>query len=317
MKKASVAKKVKALVLFSGGLDSLLALRLLSRQGIETTALIFKSYFFGSQRAVDVCEKNKINYKVIDFADEHLAMVKNPKHGYGRAANPCIDCHALMLKKARQVMEEQGYDFVATGEVLGQRPMSQNYQALQTVAKESGLDGFLVRPLSAKLLPPTQAEESGLVDRQQLLAIQGRSRKQQLALAKAHNLTGFSSPAGGCLLTEKVFGQRLKELFAIQPDCNGNDIELLKLGRHFWHDKIKIVVGRDEQENKHLKELYRHGDILITMQNYSGPTTLIRNYGHGRPPSEVIARAKQLTQHYSVKARQQKDVKFTVQVDKN
>ncbi len=310
-------KKVKALVLFSGGLDSSLAVELLTRQGIEVTALIFKSYFFNGQRAINVCQKNKINYKVIEFADEHLAMVKNPKHGYGRAANPCIDCHALMLKKAKEIMEQEGYDFVATGEVLGQRPMSQNYQALHTVAKQSGLDGYLVRPLSAKCLPITQAEQDGLVDRQQLLNIQGRSRKRQLALAKSYGLSGFSSPAGGCLLTEKVFGQRLKELFNYHPDCDGNDVELLKHGRHFWQDKVKIVVGRNEQENNQLEKLRRSGDVLITLDNYNGPTALVRNYSPADIPDQAIERAKQLTQYYAPKARHQTDVQFSVQVDKN
>lgn len=310
-------KKTKALVLFSGGLDSSLAMEILKRQGIEVIALIFKSYFFDGQRAIQVCQKNEINFKIIEFTEEHLAMVKKPKYGYGKAANPCIDCHALMLKKAKKIMYQERYDFVATGEVLGQRPMSQNFKALNIVTQESGLEGYLVRPLSAKKLPVTQAEEKGLVIRDKLLDIQGRSRKRQLALAKSYQLSGFGSPAGGCLLTEKIFGQRLKELFNYQPDCDGNDVELLKYGRHFWQERVKLVVGRDAQENKRLEKLWRPGDILITMSNYNGPTTLVRNYGQDKISSQVITQTKQLTQRYSTKARHQKDVEFELKIDKN
>ena len=207
-------------------------------------------------------------------------------------------------------MHQEGYDFVATGEVLGQRPMSQNFKALKIVAQESGLDGFLLRPLSAKKLNITQIEQAGLVLRDKLLDIQGRSRKKQLALAKQYKLIGFSAPAGGCLLTDKIFAQRLKEFFNYCPDCDGNDIELLKYGRHFWQGKNKIIIGRNAAENKKIEQLWRPRDTLIIMSNYNGPTTLIRNYGHAKISLAAIKRAKQLTQFYSTPARLQTDVKF-------
>ena len=305
-----MSRQIKSLVLFSGGLDSFLAIKLLEQQQTQVTALVFRSYFFNEDKAVQVCRQNKINFKVIDFSAEHLSMVKNPKHGYGKAANPCIDCHALMLKWAKKIMRQKGYDFIATGEVLGQRPMSQNFKALKIVAQESGLDGLLLRPLSAKKLDITQIEQTGLVARDKLLDIQGRSRKKQLALAKQYKLIGFSTPAGGCLLTDKIFAQRLKKLFNYYPDCGGNDIELLKYGRHFWQGKNKIIVGRYAAENEKIEQLWRFGDTLIIMSNYNGPTTLIRNYSRSKIFLTAIKRAKKLTQFYSTPARLQTDVKF-------
>ncbi len=307
---------VKALVLFSGGLDSLLAAEILRRQNIQITALIFQSYFFGPERAVQVARLNNFDYQVVNFSRRHLSMVKAPRYGYGRAANPCIDCHGLMFRRAVEIMRREQYDFIASGEVLGQRPMSQNRHALALVAELSGASDFLLRPLSAGLLPPTKPELSGLVDRRQLLSIRGRSRRLQLSLAKQYGLQGYNSPAGGCLLTEKVFGQRLKELFNHRPDCDGNDVELLKYGRHFWQEQVKIVVGRDELENKQIEKLCRPGDILVIMSNYNGPSTLLRNYGQGKITTPAIKRAQQLTQYYSTKARRQKDVRFSLRVDK-
>ena len=312
-----MSRQIKALVLLSGGLDSLLAVKLLEQQHIQVTALVFKSYFFNEYKAIQVCRQNKINFKVIDFSEEHLAMVKNPQYGYGKAANPCIDCHSLMLKWAKKIMCQTGYDFVATGEVLGQRPMSQNFKALKIVAQVSGLDGLLLRPLSAKNLNITQVERAGLVARNKLLDIQGRSRKKQLALAKQYALNGFSAPAGGCLLTDKIFGQRLKELFNCYPACAGYDIELLKYGRHFWQGKNKIVIGRHAAENEKIAQLWRSGDILVIMSNYNGPTTLIRHYGRSKISLAAIKRAQKLTQIYSTPARLQTDVKFRLKIDKN
>ncbi len=307
-----MSKPVKALVLFSGGLDSLLAIKLLEAQDIQVTALIFKSYFFNEIKAVKICRHNKINYKVANFSRKHLNIVKKPKYGYGKAINPCIDCHSLMLKEAKKIMRQEKYDFIATGEVLGQRPMSQNIKALKIVAREANLDNLLLRPLSAKKLNATQMEKDGLILRDKLLDIQGRSRKRQLALAKKYNLLSFSTPAGGCILTNQIFAQRLKKLFEYKPNCNGNDIELLKYGRHFWENKNKIIVGRNAIENKKLEKLWQNGDFLVMMLNYNGPTTLIRNYGRPKASATAIKRAKKLTQFYSTSARLKTNIEFKI-----
>jgi len=305
-----IKEKPKALVLFSGGLDSILAALFLKKQKIKVVGITFTSYFFGPEKAKEAAKKIGIFLKIVDFSKEHLKVVKKPKYGYGKSMNPCIDCHILMLKKAKEVMEKENFDFVATGEVLGERPMSQNREALEIVEKESSLKGYLLRPLSARLLPKTIPEKLLLVDREKLLDIKGRSRKRQIELAKEFKIKEYPTPAGGCLLTDLEFGKRLKKLFEIFPGCQGNDIELLKLGRHFWEGKVKIIVGRNEKENEEIKKLIRKGDILIEMKNYPGPTTLIRNYGKRKNLNKIIEKAKKLTQFYSRKSRGKKDINF-------
>jgi tRNA U34 2-thiouridine synthase MnmA/TrmU len=230
-------------------------------------------------------------------------MVKNPRYGYGKAINPCIDCHMLMLKKAKAIMKKGKFDFVATGEVLGERPMSQNKQALELIKKQSGLQSYLLRPLSAKLLAPTIPEKDGLVNGNKLLNISGRSRKRQIALAKKWGIKEYPTPAGGCLLTDLQFAQRLKELFIKWPDCQGNDVQLIKLGRHFWVDNNKIIVGRHEQENKEIKKLAQKGDILIEPKDFPGPTILIR--GKPKLSKESLIKAKELMLKYSPKLKKQ------------
>jgi hypothetical protein len=226
--------------------------------------------------------------------------------------NPCIDCHALMFKKAKEIMKKDKFDFVATGEVLGERPMSQNLNSLKLIEKESGLTGYLLRPLSAKLLEPTVPEKNGLVDRNKLFDIAGRSRKPQMALAKKWGIREYPAPAGGCLLTELVLGQRLKELLEIHPKCEADDINILKYGRHTWFGKAKIVVGRDNEENQIIKRISRKGDIVFEMKDYPGPVTLVRNYS-GKPISpEIIKKAQELTMYYSAKTRDLTEmVRFT------
>ena len=294
-------KKNRGLVLFSGGLDSILTVKLLQEQRIKVTGLTFVSYFFDADLAKKAAKNLGIKLKIIDFSEEHLAMVKNPQYGYGKAINPCIDCHILMLKKAKKIMKQEKFDFVATGEVLGERPMSQNKQALELIEKQSGLQGYLLRPLSAKLLAPTIPEKKELVDRNKLLDISGRSRKRQIALAKKWGIKEYPTPAGGCLLTDLQFAQRLKELFIKWPDCQGNDVQLLKLGRHFWVKDNKIIVGRNEQENKEIKKLAQKGNILIEPKDFPGPTILIRS----KPKlfKESLIKAKELMIKYSPKLK--------------
>jgi len=323
-------KKVKALVLFSGGLDSILTAKILMEQEIKVFPIFFKSYFFGPEIAQKSAKEIELKLKVFDISREQLEIVKKPKFGYGQSMNPCLDCHILMLKKAKELMKGNSHgririsrakrglrflhaDFVATGEVLGERPMSQNKRALELVEKESSLSGYLLRPLSAKLLKPTISEEKGLVNREKLLDIKGRSRKGQIELAKRFKISFYPTPAGGCLLTDLEFGKKLKELFEKYPKCQGGDIELLKIGRHFWEGKIKIIVGRSRQENLKMKKLAKKGDILIEMENYPGPTTLIRNYYKKKKISEkILEKAKSLTKFYSTKTRDKKDVRFKI-----
>ena len=319
-------KKIKAIILFSGGLDSILAAKILQEQGIELLGITFKSYFFNGDQAKKAAKEIGLPLEALDFSKEHLKMVKNPKYGYGKAMNPCIDCHILMLKIAKKMMKKQGgMRFVVTGDVLGERPMSQNKKALELIEKESGLKGYLLRPLSAKLLEPTIPEKLDWVDREKLSDIRGRSRKKQLALAKKYKIKEYPTPAGGCLLTDLEFGKRLKELLEICPKCGGNDIELLKLGRHFWESNVKIIVGRNEEENKKIEKIacppqffakQKFGrDILIEMKNYPGPLTLIRNYNKTRfakIKNSAIEKAKELTQHYSTRSRFKKDIKFDI-----
>ncbi len=306
-------RKIKALVLFSGGLDSILAAKILMEQEIKLKGITFKSYFFNVEQAKKAAKQIKLPLKIIDFSKEHLKTVKNPRHGYGKAMNPCIDCHILMLKTAKMIMKKEKFDFIITGDVLGERPMSQNKQALELIEKESSLTGYLLRPLSAKLLKPTIPEKLGWVNREKLLDIFGRSRKKQIALAKKYKIKEYPTPAGGCLLTDLEFAKRLRELLKIYPKCTGNDIELLRLGRHFLENRTKIIVGRNEQEDKIIKRLAKRQDVLIEMKNYPGPLTLIRSYERGKISKNIIKKAQKLTQYYSTKARHKKDIEFSVE----
>lgn len=305
-------KKVSALILFSGGLDSILAAEILKRQGINVKGVTFKSYFFDSEGAENIARKISIDLKVVDFSERHLEVVKDPEHGYGKNINPCIDCHMLMLKEAKKIMEEEDFDFVATGEVLGERPMSQNKESLKIVQEKSSLDGYLLRPLSAKLLEKTVPEQKGWVERSKLLDISGRSRKTQMELAEKFGIEEYPTPAGGCLLTDPDFEQRLRELLGVKSNPEGNDIELLKYGRHFLEKQTKIVVGREEEENKKIRSLAKEKDVIIEMKNYPGPTTLIRTYNE-KVPDKDLEEAKRLTKYYSTKSRDKKDVEFKIE----
>ena len=248
---------MKALGLLSGGLDSVLAFKLILNQGIKAEAIKFVSPFFDdSFYAKNISEKFGIPLKIMYLGKEYLKLIKNPKHGYGSGMNPCIDCHVFMLKKAKQYAKKIKADFIFTGDVLGERPMSQNMKALNTIESETRLKNKILRPLSAKLLPETVAEKNGWVDRNKLLDIKGRSRKKQLELAKKFKIKIYASPGGGCLLTEKEFSAKLRDLIKHKKRINEKDIELLKIGRHFRFKNNKIIVGRNEKENELLKTTY-------------------------------------------------------------
>lgn len=269
-------RAVQALGLLSGGLDSTLAVRVLQEQGVEVLGLTFRSCFFGTDKAEAAAKYLDVPLRTIDFTEEHLRLVRNPPHGYGRRMNPCIDCHALMLRHAGQVMQAEGYDFIFTGEVLGERPMSQNRGALRLVAEESGYPDLVLRPLSAQLLPATKPEREGLIDRERLLAIRGRSRKPQMELARTYGLTDYPTPAGGCKLTDPNFSERLKDLFDHRQVVTVRHVELLKLGRHFrLSPTVKVVMGRNEEENHRLLSLRESGDTHLVVVGPPGPDSLI------------------------------------------
>ena len=294
----------KALGLISGGLDSTLAAMTLMRQGIEVTGISFVTPFFGAGKARIAAEKIGFPLIVSEISDIHLQMVKDPKYGYGRNMNPCIDCHAMMFRLAGEIMEKEGFDFLFSGEVLGQRPMSQNANALRSVANHCDYTDKVLRPLSAKLLPITPMEEAGLVDRDLLLDIQGRSRKPQQALAVKWGYLDYPSSGGGCLLTESGFSDRLRDLFEHDPQASVNDVELLKVGRQFrLSDKCKLVLGRNQGDNDAMSTLIETDQNLLRCANHSGPLGLlcgpadasilaaaagiVASYGKGKDEAEV------------------------------
>ncbi|MCP4681567.1 MAG: tRNA 4-thiouridine(8) synthase ThiI [Desulfobacterales bacterium] len=287
---------MKALCVFSGGLDSMLAACLIRAQGIDVLALFFETPFFTSERPRKSALSMDLPFKVVDITERHLEIVKHPKHGYGANANPCIDCHTLMFRVAGEMLEQEGASFILTGEVLGQRPMSQNRHSLSLIKSESGLDGLLLRPLSARHLPLTTPEKEGWVDRDLLKDFHGRSRKPQMELARRLGIKDYPAPAGGCLLTEKVFSQRLKDLLTSQADIKTREIELLKLGRHFrLSSHAKIVVGRDKAENERISALSGDRDIILTALTVPGPTVLMS----GEHLQESLELAAAITLAYS------------------
>ncbi len=287
---------MKALALLSGGLDSALAVKVIREQGIDVLALHFYTGFCITERKrrMDVlAEDDPRRYKndalatarsmgvpveVLDISQEYIRMVTKPKHGYGANANPCIDCRVFMLRSAAEHLEEFGASFIITGEVLNQRPMSQRRPTLGIIEKEAGLDRLVLRPLSAKLLPVTIPEERGWVDRERLLAIEGRSRKPQIELAARYGITGFAQPAGGCcFLADETYAERFHELLAHKPDreLTQDEVMLLGAGRHFrLTDSVKVIVGRDRLENNLLAR-YKSGRIFLTCTVVGSPSVLI------------------------------------------
>ena len=278
--------KTKALVLFSGGLDSILAVKMLQAQKIAITAVCFESNFYDAKKAKEEAKKLDIDLKVVDIQKEMLALVKNPFSGYGKNLNPCIDCHSLMIKKAGAIAKSDGFDFVATGEVLGQRPFSQNKQALEKVKDLSGVE--VLRPLSAKLLNETEIEKNKILIRGLLGRIQGRTREGQIELARKYKLKDYPLPAGGCLLTDSGFSERLGKMLEYWTECECKDVALLKYGRVFWanylskkeNQKILIIVGRNKDDNEALKRLAKQGDFMVELKDINGPVTLIRLKGN-------------------------------------
>ena len=305
---------MKAIALLSGGLDSTLAARVMMEQGLELEALNFMTVFctctnrgatcLASQKAVETLG---IPLRVFNVSEEYLSVVKHPKHGYGSNMNPCIDCRIFMLKRAKAYMEASGAAFIVTGEVLGQRPMSQRRDAMRLIEKEAGLEGLILRPLSAKGLPVTIPEKEGWVDREKLLKIQGRSRKPQIELAGHYGIHDYPCPAGGCLLTDPGFAKRIKDLMAHNPDFSLNDVHLLKMGRHFrLSHGVKLIVGRNEEENQKIQTFAQGEDILLKVSSFPGPLSLLR----GKLEQEDLEKAAAITAHYS-KAKGSMDIEVT------
>ncbi|MBU0759881.1 MAG: 7-cyano-7-deazaguanine synthase [Candidatus Omnitrophica bacterium] len=273
----------KAVALFSGGLDSMLAIKLMMEQGVEVYALNFLTIFCTCtskgcmHQATKAAKELGVPLKVMNITREYMEIVRNPKYDRGRNMNPCIDCRIFTFVKAREYMEEIDASFVVTGEVLGQRPMSQRRQAMEIIERESGLRGLIVRPLSASLFEPTMPEKQGIVDRERLLDIQGRQRERQFKLAEELGINDYPCPAGGCLLTDKGFSSRLKDLFKYKPDYTLSDLHLLKIGRQFRiSEKTKLIVGRNEKENKALLNFAEPDDYIFDVVGIPSPIGLAR-----------------------------------------
>lgn len=276
---------MKAIALLSGGLDSTLAIKLIKDQGIDVIALNFTSPFCtctsknsSCSSAVKSAKELGVPLIVVAKGLDYFKIVENPKFGYGTNMNPCIDCRIYIFKKAKEIMEKEGANFLISGEVVGQRPMSQKRHILKLIEKESGVEDILVRPLSAKLLPPTLPERMGWIDRESLLAISGRSRQAQIEIAKKNNID-YPCPAGGCLLTDKFIANRLKDLFKYKKNYTLEDIKLLKIGRHIRiSEKLKVIVGRDETECIKLTNSFvPNKDIIIYCIAPKGPALLIKD----------------------------------------
>ncbi len=293
-------KKIKAVGLLSGGLDSTLALKVVQDQEIDIVALNFATPFCQCDKKEDGCKKRvfeiakqlNIELKIIGLGQEYIEMVKQPKYGYGSNLNPCIDCRIMTFKKAKEFMEQIGASFIITGEVLGQRPMSQNRKSMSIIEKETGLEGYILRPLSAKFFEPTVPEKMGWVDRDKLLNIEGRSRRKQYELVKEYNLTQFGCPGGGCLLTDPYFSRVFKDL--IKSDMfNIENVNLVKNGRYFSLSKdLKLISGRDEKENNIILNFLKEDDVLIEPDGLTtkGPTGLLR--GKIKDKYDIILAAK-------------------------
>lgn len=287
----------KALGITSGGLDSILAGLILRDQGLHVEWVCFETPFFSSEKAQKAARMTRIPLTVKNITATYLDMLTDPHCGYGQYMNPCLDCHALMLRIAGHMMRNKGFDFLFSGEVVGQRPMSQTKSSLRYVEKNSGFNGYILRPLSALTLPETIPEKLGMVDRGRLHGITGRSRKIQIELAEKFNITDYPAPGGGCLLTDKGYTTRLKDLFAHQNAFTENELHLLKHGRHIrLDDMTKIIVGRTKVDNENILRYHDPvNDLVIKVERYPGPITLMPGGGG----TETIHLAARICAAYS------------------
>ncbi|MCS7097341.1 MAG: 7-cyano-7-deazaguanine synthase [Candidatus Methanomethylicia archaeon] len=290
--------KPKALVLLSGGLDSILATKIVLDQGIEVEAVHFVTPFYNCDynSIIKFSEELGIKIHIINLGQEFLDIVMNPKHGYGSQMNPCIDCRILMFKKAWDLANKINANFLVTGEVLNERPFSQRFEIMMLIERETGLEGKILRPLSAKLLPPTESEKKGWINREKLFAIKGRRRIPQIKLAEKLGIKDYPSPSGGCLLVDPSFTRRLRDHLKHEGKITLKDAFLLTIGRHFRVNSVKIVVGRNKEENEELLSIARDYKIQYLMvKDYKGPITLII----GKIFPEIIEIAAAITVRYS------------------
>ena len=296
--------KRKALALLSGGLDSTLAVKMMLDMGIDVEALNFTSPFCTctgknsgcKSEAVRVAQEFDIPIKVVHKGLDYLEIVRNPRHGYGKGLNPCVDCRIYLLRKAKEQMLESGADFIITGEVLGQRPMSQRRDTLRVIERESGLEGLLLRPLSAQHFEPTIPEQEGWVDRDKLLAIKGRSRKEQFQLADELDVTNYPCPAGGCLLTELSFVPKVRDIFDHCDELNLRDFRMLKIGRHFrLARRTKVIIGRDEGDNNLLEASMQPDETALSWLDGKSPLGVIT----GNQDSECLDLACRILIRYT------------------
>jgi tRNA U34 2-thiouridine synthase MnmA/TrmU len=313
----SIPGKIKAVALMSGGLDSNLAVRLIHDMGIEVSGVHFTGPFCMCNRGTGGCifyakkiaAELGIEFSTRNLGEEYLRIVTQPEHGYGSGMNPCLDCRIMMFRKAKEMMEKAGASFIMTGEVLGQRPMSQLRDKLRIIERDSGLKGLILRPLSARHLPPTKPEKDGLVNREKLLDIRGRGRRPQIELADRLELGDYPCPAGGCLLTDKHFSERLREHLEHAGNLQMTHIAKLKLGRHFrLPSGAKLIVGRDQQENEKLENLVDGKSALLTPLSVKGPAAaLMGSEGPGRDiqlAAEILAAYCKDTQDVRIAVRQ-------------
>lgn len=297
----------KAVALLSGGLDSMLAVRVMLDQGVPVTAIRFITHFGCDPVSAGSCGHDVeplmklwghlgLDVKMSHLGQDYIEMVKAPKHGRGRNMNPCVDCRIMMLGRAREFLDRHGAGFLITGEVLNQRPMSQTLHRFREIDRELGLEGLVVRPLSAKLLEPTRPELEGIVDRSRLLDLSGRGRTRQYEMAKQYGIEKIPQPSGGCLLTDPGYSDRLRDLWDNDPEGGARDINLLRVGRHFRvSPECKIIVGRNERENNMLESFAAPEDVLVRVRDFVGPVTIVR----GACDEEAVLKAAMLTARYA------------------
>jgi len=293
--------KPKVLVLLSGGLDSRLALKIMQEQDLDITAIFFKLPF-GTGCCSESCSFNfsqlqGVKLRVVDCTkgknlQDYISVIKDPQYKRGSGLNPCVDCRIFIFKKAKEILDEEGFEMVVTGEVLGERPMSQMKKSMDIIEEETGLKGRLLRPLSAKLFPETEAEKKGIIDREKLFDIQGRRREKQISLAEEFNIS-YPSPAGGCLLCEKTLKKRL--VVWLERGFNDETINLINVGRHFLVNGSFVVIGRDEKENKIIESFGRNPDYNLIIPNFPGPNAIILNDAN----EEIKEKINQLIKAYS------------------
>lgn len=301
-----MTKQYDGLGLFSGGLDGLLAIKLLEEQGLKIKPVHFFSPFFGHPKKRAYWKRiYNIDVAMIDIGQSFVDMlVRGPQHGVGKVINPCVDCKILLFSKARELMSKYGAKFLASGEVVGQRPMSQRRDTLNIIRRDANIRDTLLRPLSAKCLPPTPVEESGLVDRERLAGFWGRGRKQQFALAKRFGIEIIPTPAGGCLLTEKENARRFWPLLKYLENPGQEEFYLANIGRQFWHKSFWLSIGRNERDNTALKEQVRQTDYIFDLKDFPGPLALARSLESKSWTEDVLSEAAAFVASFSPKAVQ-------------